>query len=44
MKKQMSEKDRKDMMVAAGKLQVSIRDIQSLPKNKRVVMETKDAR
>jgi hypothetical protein len=37
------QKDKKDIMVAAGKLQVSIRDIQSLPKNRRVVMETKDA-
>jgi len=40
----MSEKDRTDIMVAAGKLQASIRDIQSLPKNRRIVMETKDAK
>ena len=40
----MSEKNKKDRMVAAGKLQTSIRDIQSLPKNRRVAMETKDAK
>ena len=40
----MSGKDRKDIMVAAGKLQVSIRDIQSLPKHRRVLMESRDAK
>lgn len=39
----MGEKDRKNIRVSAGKLQTSIRDIQSLPKNRRVAIETKDA-
>jgi hypothetical protein len=39
----MSKKDRENIRVSAGKLQIRIRDIQSLPKNRRVVMETKDA-
>ena len=40
----MSEKDRKNIMVAAGKLQTSIRDIQSLPQNRRVLTESRDAK
>jgi hypothetical protein len=39
----MSEKAGKSTKVVAGKLQASIRGIKSLPKNRRVVMETKDA-
>lgn len=39
----MSEKDRENIRVSAGKLTVSIRDIQSLPKHRRVLMESKDA-
>jgi len=40
----MSEKDRKNIRVSAGKLQISIRDIQSLPQSRRVLMESRDAK
>jgi hypothetical protein len=39
----MSEKDRNNIRVAAGKLTVSIHGIQSLPKHRCVIMESKDA-
>jgi len=40
----MSEKNEKNIRVAAGKVTISIRDIQSLPKHRRVLMESRDAK
>jgi len=37
----MSKKTGKSIMVVAGKLQTSIRDIKSLPQHRRVGMESK---
>lgn len=40
----MTGRDRKNIRVVAGKLTVSIRGIQSLPKHRRVLLESKDAK